>query len=309
MEISQQYKNSVLAAISEARKNFTGKDPAFSKSLGIHNSVYNRIKNGEDTKGLLSPAKWISVGRILDVQLYHQSWVTAKTEVFLKIEKDIINCKNNSTALVMVDECGIGKTYSAKQIVKTLSNAFYVDCSQAKTKQAFIRLLARTVGVDSAGKYNEVKKELKYALTNIIRPIVVLDEAGDLEYTAFLELKELWNATEKICGWYMMGADGLRAKIQRGISNKKVGYKEIFDRFNNKYMFAVPTGIKAKEDFYAIMISEVLFANLPETEHYQINTLVPKILGTDSTELGSLRRTETFVNLIKSSNEQSINPQ
>ncbi len=43
-------------------------------------------------------------------------------------------------------------------------------------------------------------------------PLVVLDEAGDLQYEAFLELKALWNATEMCCGWYMMGADGLRRR-------------------------------------------------------------------------------------------------
>jgi hypothetical protein len=309
MEISEEYKKRVIEAIFEARKNFTGKDPAFSKSLGINNSIYNRIKNGESTKGLLASGKWISIGRKLDVQLYHKVWVTAKTEVFLKIEKDITNCKNNSTALIFVDECGIGKTYSARQVVKTLSNAFYIDCSQAKTKSAFIRSLAKSVGVNSTGNYTEVKEELKYALTNIIRPVIVLDEAGDLEYKAYLELKELWNATEKMCGWYMMGADGLRKKIEQGISSKRVGYKEIFDRFNNKYMFSVPTGIKAKEEFYSLIISEVLIANLPKAAHYRINELVPKILGSDISNPGSLRRTETFITEIKKDYEQSAYPQ
>lgn len=318
MEITANFKNRVLNAITEGRQNFTGTDTAFAKMLGINNSVYNRIKNGEDAHGLLSNAKWLNLGRVLDVKLHDKKWTTAKTAVFKKIEKDLVSCKNNSSALIMVDECGIGKSYSARQIVKTMQNAFYVDCSQAKTKQMFIRLLARTVGVDGSGKYVDVKSDLKYAISNIERPVIVLDEAGDLEYTAFLELKELWNATEGACGWYMMGADGLRAKIQRGINNKKVGYREIFDRFNNKFMRTVPAGYEAKKEFYAMMVAEVLMVNLPESLHYQINELVPKILGisnknsnemADSGELGCLRRTETFVNLIKQQNETSANAQ
>jgi Cdc6-like AAA superfamily ATPase len=305
MEITKEFKKRVLTALFEARENFTGSDNAFAKTLGINNAIFSRIKSGE-TEQIISDAKWINIGRMLDVKLHDRKWITAKTDVFKKIENDLHSCKNNSTALIMVDECGIGKTYSTRQIVKTLKNSFYVDCSQAKTKQQFIRLLAKTVGVDGAGKYIDVKNDLKYAISFMERPLIVLDEAGDLEYSAFLELKELWNATEGTCGWYMIGADGLRAKIQRGINNKKVGYREIFDRFNNRFMRSVPAGFDAKKEFYAIMISEVLMVNLPQNEHHRINDLVPKILGvksdkntlSDSAELGCLRRAETFVNLI-----------
>lgn len=314
MEISKKYKNRVIKAIFEARQNYTGSDMAFAKTLGINGAIFSRLKNGE-TEQIVSDAKWLNIGRILDVKLYDKKWNTARTAVYNKVENDILNCKNNSTSLVLVDECEIGKTYSARQVVKTLKNAFYVDCSQAKAKQAFIRLLARTIGVDSTGKYNEVKKDLKYALTLLEKPVVVLDEAGDLEYNAFLEVKELWNATEGTCGWYMIGADGLKAKIQRGINNHKVGYREIFSRFNNKFMRVVPAGYDAKEEFYKIMVSEVLVANLPEELHYQINELVPKILGiktdkkelVEGNELGCLRRAGTFVNLILQKYEKSLN--
>lgn len=316
MEVNKQYKNRVIKAIFKARENYTGSDSAFAKTIGINNAVFSRIKNGE-TEQIISDAKWLNIGRILDVKLHDKKWATARTAVFNKVESDILNCKNNSTSLVLVDECEIGKTYSARQVVKTIKNAFYIDCSQAKTKQAFIRLLARTIGVDGGGKYNEVKKDLKYALAFMDRPVVVLDEAGDLEYNAFLEIKELWNATEGTCGWYMIGADGLRAKIQRGINNHKVGYREIFSRFNNKFMRVVPAGYEAKEEFYQIMVSEVLVANLPEELHYKINDLVPKILGikvnkkelAEGNELGCLRRAGTFVNLILQDYEKSTNSQ
>lgn len=316
MEISNQYKERVSKAIFSARENYTGSDTAFAKTIGLSGAVFSRLKNGE-TEQLVSDAKWLHIGRILDVKLRDKKWNTARTAVYNKVENDILNCKNNSTSLVLVDECEIGKTHSARQVVKTLKNAFYVDCSQAKTKQAFIRLLARTIGVDSTGKYNEVKKDLKYALALLEFPVVVLDEAGDLEYNAFLEVKELWNATEGTCGWYMIGADGLKAKIQRGINNHKVGYREIFSRFNNKFMRIVPSGYEAKEEFYQVMISEVLVVNLPEELHYQINDLVPKILGVktnkkelvEGNELGCLRRAGTFVNLILQNYEKSLNAQ
>lgn len=297
MTLTTTFKQRIIAAMLEARNNYSGPDTAFSKTLGINNSIYSRMAKGE-TEHVLSESKWIHIARVLDVKLNEEKWNTARTDVFKKVENDLKNCKENATALILVDECGIGKTYSARHLVRTMKNSFYLDCSQAKTKQQFIRQLARTLGVDNRGKYVDVKADLKYAILYMEKPLIVLDEAGDLDYPAFLELKELWNATEGACGWYMMGADGLKAKIERGINYKKVGYREIFDRFNNKYMKAVPMGAENKEAFYAKLIGDVLMANLPPREQRNLNNYVKKVLATDSGENGTLRRAKTIVNLL-----------
>ena len=44
-----------------------------------------------------------------------------------------------------------------------------------------------------------------------------------------------------------MGADGLKAKIQRSIDCKKVGYTEIFSRFGKRYGKVVAEGEEGRE--------------------------------------------------------------
>lgn len=298
MNISTAFKSKIISAITEHRGLYEGSDSAYAKTLSISPAIYSRLVKGE-MDHVLSEAKWLHVARILDVKLNEEKWNTARTDVFSRIERDLKNCKDNATALIMVDECGIGKTYCARHIVRSMKNSFYLDCSQAKSKQQFIRLLAKTIGCDNKGRYIDVKADVKYALLFMENPLIVLDEAGDLDYPAFLELKELWNATESSCGWYMMGADGLRAKIERGINHRKVGYREIFDRFNNKYMKAVPLGAENKQAFYAKLIGDVMIANLPAGEQKKLNVYVKKVLATDSGDPGTLRRAKTIVNLLR----------
>lgn len=96
--------------------------------------------------------------------------------------------------------------------VKQHKHAVYVDCSQVKTKLKLIRYIAKEFGVTSNGRYSDVYEDLVAYLRTIDTPLVILDEAGDLQYEAFLELKALWNATERCCAWYMMGADGLKER-------------------------------------------------------------------------------------------------
>ena len=103
MNISTEFKKRILAAMEKARANYFGSDTAFAKTLSIDKAVYNRLKKGETDK-LLSDQKWNTIGRILNVEVHQKNIITAKTEVYKKIENDIIECQKNSTSLIFVDE-------------------------------------------------------------------------------------------------------------------------------------------------------------------------------------------------------------
>lgn len=290
MNLTNEFKQKVRLALIEARQNYGGSDADFSKSKGIKPSIFSRLKNGE-TERILSDTTWITLGRELQVKIFEDNWKVARTTVYTEIEDNLNFCATLSKSMVLVDDCGIGKTFCTKHIIKKMKNTFYVDCSQAKSKQQFIRLLAKTVGIDNQGKYVEVKANLKYYVTTLEKPLIVLDEAGDLEYNAFLELKELWNGTDGACGWYMIGADGLRAKIQKGISNKKVGFAEIFSRFSDEFIKLVPNGKVDRTIFYTQLIGDVANANLADRSRTKV--LVNKCIGKETT----LRYLETLIKI------------
>lgn len=292
MNLTREFKQNVVSALLEARKNFDGSDNAFSNQYKINNSVFSRIKNGQ-MDGLLKDAQWLTIGRVLDVSINKRKWNVARTDVFSLIEEEIVFCKEHSKAKILADECGIGKTFTAKYLSRTLKNCFYIDASQAKSKRAFIKLLARTLGVDDSGRYAEILANVKYYLHVLPQPIIIIDEAGDLDYPAFLEIKELWNATENVCGWYMMGADGLQAKIERGISNRKVGYREIFSRFGEKFVPIVPAERTEKLSFYKKLIIDVLSVNC--SDQSAIASIVKKCLVQQNGSIGGLRRAESLL--------------
>jgi hypothetical protein len=290
MNLTQQFKDLVRTAVLNQRENYSGSDAEFSKSIGLNNAVYSRLKKGE-TDRIISDTEWIRLGREFSVKLHEDNWKVAKTTVYLEIQDNLNFCKELSRSMVLVDDCGIGKTFCTKHIIRTMKNTFYVDCSQAKSKQLFIRLLAKTVGLDNKGKYYDVLANLKYYITTLAhsKPLIILDEAGDLEYTAFLELKGIWNATDGICGWYMMGADGLRDKIDKGIKNKKVGFAEIFSRFSDEFIKLVPQGKADRTEFYRQLIGDVAGAQIEDKS--KVNVYVNKCISKETT----LRYLETLI--------------
>jgi hypothetical protein len=292
-KLSPEFKKAVVNELLTIRNNFDGSDNSFAKQYCINSSIFSRLKKGE-TDGLLKDSQFLNLGRELNINLDKREWKTARTVVFNAIEEEIEFCQVYSKARILVDECDIGKTYCAKYLSRTRKNCFYIDASESKTRQMFIRALAKRIGVDHNGKYVDVKANLKFYIKQLPNPLIIIDEAGDLEYPAFLELKELWNSTEGFCGWYMIGADGLRMKIEKGIRTKKVGYKEIFRRFSGTYSTISPVDARDKINFFRHLVTDVLDVNM--TDKTMLSTIVTKcLILNDEGNFTGLTRAESLL--------------
>ena len=263
MEITNDMKKRILAAIDANRPNYPS-DSKHAASLGISSAIYSQLKSGQ-TEKVLSEANWISMARRLGVELRAgMEWKAAKTATFKYIWAQLATCQNSSLSAIMCDMPNIGKTFTAREYVKGHRNAIYVDCSQVKTKRALVRKIAREFGVGANGKFADIYEDLVFYIRTVETPIIVLDEAGDLAYEAFLELKALWNATERCCAWYMMGADGLRAKIQRSVEGEKVGYAEMLSRYGDRFCKVTPDDGKERLAFLIEQARVVAEANAPK---------------------------------------------
>lgn len=253
MELTPDFKSRILAAIHEHRGGYPS-DAKHSKALGISPSVYANLKRG-NTEGQLSDAKWYNIARQLSVSVRPEDeWVTGETTTFVTITENLSDCQRSGTGSIFCDLPGIGKTHTARWYVRHHRNAVYLDCSQVISHQGVVRGIAREYGLQWKGRYRDVYEDLVYYLRSIERPLIILDEAGDLSDTAFMQIKKLYNGTAGVCGWYLMGADGLKAKWDRAVKYKKVGYAEMFSRMGDKYLSAIPHDPKIREKVLASQV-------------------------------------------------------
>ena len=261
--ITNDIKTRIIEAIKANRENYPS-DAKHAAALGINTAVYSAVKNGQTDK-VLSDASWIAIARRLDVELRSKiEWKAAKTPTYLYIMAQLEFSQNSCTSGILCDIPNIGKTFTARLYASSHKNAVYIDCSQVKTKLKLIRKIAKEFGVNSNGRYSDVYDDLVFYLRSIDQPLIILDEAGDLQYEAFLELKALWNATERCCACYMMGADGLKEKINRSIECKKVGYTEMLSRYGDRYSKVTPDDGKEREKFLREQAHIVAKLNAPE---------------------------------------------
>lgn len=287
--MTTEIRNRITAAIIDARRNYPS-DAKHAASLGITTSVYSSVKNGQ-TERVLSDANWISIARKLGVSLRGEiEWKAAKTPTYQYITAQLELCQQSGLSGILCDLPNIGKTFTARCYVQGHRNAVYIDCSQVKTKLKLVRKIAGEFGVDAKGRYSDVYDDLVFYLRSIETPLIILDEAGDLQYEAFLELKALWNATERCCAWYMMGADGLKEKINRSIECKKVGYTEMLSRYGDRYSKVTPDEAGDRRAFLNEQARIVATVNAPA--------------GTDIAQIvrktgGGLRRVYTEIEKLK----------
>lgn len=271
MVINDNLKVKILRTISEDYTHRAKQDATYTQKqhatyLGIGSSVYSRLNKGEIDK-LLSNGEWIRIAQKLGVEIDGRTaWNTAPTAVYTLVSTQLDVCRLQSTTGIFCDDAGIGKTHAGKEYARKYVNVVYIDCSLCKTKHQLIRTMAREFGLDNRGKIIDVRQDMIDHIMAMDKPLVILDEAGDLVYDAWLELKALYNAVEFACGWYMMGAVGLEAKIERMRNNRKVGYDEIYDRYGDSYQ-SIRKEIEADGGNMAVLkraqCQQVLRANLP----------------------------------------------
>jgi len=213
-------------------------------------------------------------------------WKIVKTPTFDYISAQLELCRTNSLSGMFCDLPNIGKTVAARHHAKTHRNVVYVDCSQVKTRQRLFRFIARGFGLSATGRYADVFDGLVARLRTLGRPQIILDEAGDLAYEVFLEIKAAWNATEGCCSWYLMGADGFRAKLERGVEFKTVGFAEIRSRCGDRYSSVTPPEGEERKKFLLGQALMIARANAPaESDYRQIARRSD----------GSLRRVHTLI--------------
>ena len=89
----------------------------------------------------------------------------------------------------------------------------------------------------------------------------------------------------------MMGANGLRNKIQKGINNKKVGFAEIYSRFSDEYIKLTPAGIEDRKAFRQELLTQVAKAN--HSGETPVEKLVKQCMSKDAT----LRHLDTLIKI------------
>lgn len=262
--ISKQHKEGIAKKMLEAfRASGFPSRAKYAVSIDITASDFSNIENGKwrQNERLLSTQKWMRIARMVGYEFSaRQGWVTAETATYRAIRRQLEMCAADGLCAIFCDEAGLGKTHAAKDYCGKTPNAFYLNGGSHPRKTAFIRALAQAVGINpDKSKLDDVLLDTITYLAAIPHPVLVIDEAGDLDTSTYLLLKRIYNELEFHCGIYLVGARGLKKRIDSAIRNRTNGFEEVFSRFGSRYTTVLPEGAKERKEFLrgeALLVAE-----------------------------------------------------
>lgn len=274
IEFSTGEKEQIVALLQQKYKNspFKGSQNKFAISIGLSGTdmtylLSDRWKTKKDA-AKVGPRKWIDVA--IAVGFSRNQGLRLKiapTMVYQDIYAHLQACQTEAACVLLCDQPGIGKTATAKHYADTHHGAIYIDCSRVNRKIAFVRKLARTLGLESKGRIDDLIERIVATIKLCANPVLILDEAGDMDAKLLLLVKQLYNELEGICGFYLMGSDGLRNRIKRGVYLNKLGFTEVLSRMGGKPIRITSENPKDRKEEYRLMAEDILQANgITETE-------------------------------------------
>lgn len=257
--IEQQIAQALLADYQAS--GFKSHEKYARSVAGITKTDMSNIANGRylTNPQLISKSKWARIARAINFNLDDTLRIaTAQTAVYKNTLGLLSLCRELRSTVIMVDEPGIGKTHTCREFAqKNKGEVFYINCSDWPNKTRLVEELARVLGLDQELKtedtYQNCVRYINYFLEN---PMIILDEAGDLDHTGLIMIKRLYNATENHLAVFMVGSDGLQNKFERGKKLRKNGYTELISRMGGTYKRTSPRRSEGSSAFVQFMMEQ-----------------------------------------------------
>lgn len=114
--ITTVQKQNILTAMFGGRAEFKGSDLAYARSMGIDLNTYKSLQDGKD-EDTLSLGQWLNIGSKFQTVNKDFEMKLVRTEVYAAMEDNFNFCQATRTSMILVDECGIGKTRCAIDII------------------------------------------------------------------------------------------------------------------------------------------------------------------------------------------------
>jgi len=290
MKITPELKQEVVTALERDMIQRGSKSQAeYSRyikhllNIPFDTSAFSTIKK-VDGRSAIKDTSWLKLA--YHFGLMRNDWQTAQTATFNTIQVAMELCQENGIWQVLCDRNGIGKSYAARAYAEAHKDSvIYIDCSQHTTLVSFIAAVGRQVGVPMKRTYSEQWELITDTLILMEKPLLVLDELGDVDDRVITLLKGLYNKADNggtmELGFYGMGADNLQQRLENGRLYKKRSYAEFWSRFDNQ-----TTALNFKNDpqSYLLELREeleaIIDANLPKEILEQRTFIIKKCLQT-----------------------------
>ncbi|NDV97621.1 ATP-binding protein [Dysgonomonas sp. 521] len=233
-------KNDILKLI-EDEKSRLGSYRAVAKKCGISEATISQLRSGAytvDSDNMLD-----KIASALGYQYNKEGWkIATDVEDFRNIFTVLNDAKKASLFKGISDNAGCGKTTAADAYLNLYKKqgVFKLNCREWSAG-IFLTKLANELGISVPKGYVSVSDLIDLVCDaakrmHSIKPLIILDQANSLKFSALRTLIHIENECHGILGVVILGTENLEHEIKNGVRLNKPGYDEIDSRFKRNYI-------------------------------------------------------------------------
>lgn len=173
-----------------------------------------------------------------------QYWHDLPTIQSKEILAELIDCKENRRAALIINKTGMGKTNSVKLFQKTKPlNTFIVTVGDSYKLEDVVDELAGKIGLQFKRhthyrRVMSIRQKLEEIAKNLIQleedggnPMIIIDEAENLKPSVLKTIKELYDAVIESCSIVMIGTEQIMDSILNLRNKNRTSVPQLWRRF------------------------------------------------------------------------------
>ena len=199
--------------------------------IGISSAAISQIVN--ENWEMIGIKTWLLIETKLKLD---SKWKSADTSNFEALQNLLSNCQDNSLALAVVSEAGIGKSHGYRSYAREHDNVIHVECANYWSKREYIHRLLEAAGLKKYGTNSEMVARFINHLNTTPNPLVIIDQFDKLREPSLDLFMDLYNETHNKCGFILSGVRAMEKRIRNGVTRNKIGYNELFSRIGRTFI-------------------------------------------------------------------------
>ncbi len=227
----QLEKERIVAELQRQKPLRGGSQNKLAKFCGISEAYMSLIMNGKWET--ISDGMWRGIRSALGMSA--KLWETAETQQYKVMWEKLSFAQSKAQVLAIVGCAGSGKTHSIEEYCRHNKDAYNISCADYLTPRTFLKLLCKTIGINSSGSIYEMVESIISEMKHKPNPLLILDEADKLNNKTLYFFISFYNRLKKRCGMVLCATEYLSYRIRRGAENKSKGLEEIYSRIGKNF--------------------------------------------------------------------------
>lgn len=193
--------------------------------------------------------------------LKSQEWQLVQTVQFIEIVSILESCKKRQRTGMIIGATGCGKTYTINKFcAKNSEHTYRITVSSVYRMVDILNELTSLLGIElqeielQRMQGRSIKRRLDRIVAKLIaikeeggNPLIIFDEAENLEMSSLKMLKGLYDALEDHCGIVIIGTEQLMNKLTNKTKRNRDGIPQLYSRFRMGQKVITP--FDKKRDF------------------------------------------------------------